>query len=313
MSEQQQAQATEEMIDGVNPDVAGYFEGLDEGKPAQAEEAKEEAAADEAKPAEDKDRHFQRIQEMRQMQQQREPQGGGDDLWNKFEADPIGTLQEMAKRIAGDDVEAQKAFLREELYTPLMIDVLGADEADNLDPGLRARAETARLKRKLEAETKARQKFEEERKQERLQMEQDSRIALVKGRLAKFTEAHSERFPFLAVQDSPEEVLFDLLHEDENLTPEKAAELANEYFETRDASKYRPLLLGDQGNAKRQSTSATTESIRPSLTNSGATAAVMAADGTPNLDDPDTSAEYWAEMLEKNPAKVLELYRQKRR
>lgn len=222
-----------------------------------------------------------------------------------FALDPMDAIRTLAKKIVGDDADKLKEFIEGEIYTPLMVEVLGKD-ADQLDPALRTKLDVKTLNRKLQAEQRARKQHEEAAQKEKAHQEYMSKVTNVKSALTKWIEERSQTYSYLSKQTRPEDVLFDLVDEDSGMTIEKAAELANDYYR-RDADRYRDLMLGKPGEAGKSANATNGQHAKPAgLTNSGATAAVTAASGMPeNMDDPNVSARFLGDLLDRDPSQLL--------
>lgn len=284
-------------------DIIARLEALDAGKPAgddKPKETQQSAAADDAPDISERlaqQRHQRMLEDARRGTTD-EP---GESLEDMFSSDVVTGLQALAKRIVGDDEREISAFLKDEIYPALMIEVLGAQEADALDPDIKRDLQVKALNRKVTAERRAREKERAEAEKRHLESEQSAKVQQAKRLLSSWFQENAESFPYLALQARPEEDLFDILSSDEKMTPDRAAKLVNAVYE-KDARRYSDLLLGRSSKAE-PAAHANGHNDSPSgLTNSGASSSVSVADDLANLDDPDARAEAIANQLMKDPS-----------
>lgn len=233
-----------------------------------------------------------------------------------FKADAIGELRRLAAQVVGSDDDAKiAAFLSDEIYEPLMVEVLAMKDPDKLDPGIKNRAEIRRLNRILEAEKRAREAHQQELAAEKQRAEETTKLTQVKETLARWIEGKGSDYPHLKKYSAnPAEDVFEIMLGDEKLTPENAARLAEEHY-ARERKRYSDQV--PSGNtttaAGSQATNKSGQSATraTSLTNSGATEGTATAGDSPPT-DPEASAEYWASRLERDPESVAALVKRRR-
>lgn len=223
-----------------------------------------------------------------------------------FRTDPVGELRRLARKIVGDDDAKVTAFLAENVYEELMLDIVGAKEPDKLDPGIRNRMEVRRLSRSLEAEKEAR---EQERKEAARLSEArvtEEKIGQAKAGLSKWYQSKGSDYPHLThYSANPAEDIYQIMLADEKLSPIEAAAVAEKHYarERERFSKPLPGRAPAAGPSAKTTEPPPVQGERPSLSNSGATEGIVHRNDSPP-EDPVASKEYWADMLERDPNAV---------
>jgi hypothetical protein len=232
-----------------------------------------------------------------------------------FRRDAIGELERMAREAFGDDAKAIEAFLTEEVYTPLMVRLVELKDPDKLDPNIKTRSEMRKLERKLEEEKAAREAHVKQLQSEKEEAQQEAKKQQVMGTLTRWLEEKRSDYPHLTeYARNAAGDLFDMLLDNEEMSPEKAAELADAYYR-KERERYvgSDQVRGGKTKTAAGSTATKVESAKKttSLTNSGATEGnASQKDGPP--DDPDASARYWADRLERDPEGMRKLVARRR-
>lgn len=173
-------------------------------------------------------------------------------LW---QTDRTGVLRDIIKEAIGaDDDEAIDAELRD-AYEELTYKILGVESEDNKASRevAKVRQELARIQREQAAAK------EEAAKKAAAAKQAETRRATVSN-LGRLISEKAEELPFLAAQESPGDVLYDVacyLHEHgEDITIQQAASYANDQLKKRAMQffeKHRSLLLGTDTDQTKQS------------------------------------------------------------
>lgn len=287
----------------------------DAASPAKPETPAAAAAPADLKPFEDR---FAQLQDEKAKLAEREKAIAAREAAlpsaEAFRRDPVSELRRLAASVVGDDDAKVAAFLAGEIYEPLMVEVLGMKDPDKLDPAIRNRAEMRRLERSLEAEKRAREEQQAEMKRQQEEAAHQTKLQQIKGTLTQWIQGKASDYPHLSrYSQSAADDVFDIMLENATLTPEKAAELAEEHYR-KERQRYTDQLLdgtrttaaGTQATKSGQSATRAT-----SLTNSGATEAV-ATGGDKPPEDPEASALYWAERLERDPEAMKRMITRRR-
>lgn len=323
--------------DEISPDILSMLERLDAGKPAEPEgedaeggEAKPaarapaakdaaQAKAPEAAAADEAQAKLAQQQEERRRQAQKEEAEREESLktrearvrdWDAlvddFKTDPADAIRRLAAAAVGsDDPKAIADYLANDVYNDLTVDLLEIKDPDKLDPNIKTRREIRRMERQLRTEKAAREKQAKDAEEAQKKFHEHAQVVEVKGTLSRWFEGQRSNYPFLAaLAHNPADELFDMLLENEQMSPEEAARLANDYHR-KESERYRKafdLLPGGEKKKTAAGTATKVESakVTTSLTTSGATEANVAKSDEPP-DDPDAAAAYWADQLERDP------------
>lgn len=241
-----------------------------------------------------------------------------DGLVDDFKVDPADAIRRLAAAAIGsDDPKAIADYLANDVYTDLTVDLLEVKDPDKLDPNIKTRREIRKMERQLRTEKKEREKQARDAEEAQKKTQETAQIGEVKGTLSRWFEGQRSNYPFLAtLAQNPTDEIFDMLLENEQMSPEEAARLANDYHR-KESERYRKafdLLPG--GDTKKTAagtaTKAASAKTTASLTTSGATEGNVATSDEPP-DDPDASAAYWAERLERDPEAMRETITRRRR
>lgn len=316
---------------GVSPDVLALLDQHDAARPpaedgdggsppppAAAEQSEKPAApAADTKAFEDR---FAQLQEEKAklaartaQLDEREAAAPSLEAWKR---DAISELRRMAASVVGDDEKKIASYLADEIYEPLMVELLALKDPDKLDPGIRNRAEIRRLNRSLETEKRAREDHQRSLERQQQEAAEQTKLQQVKGTLTRWIEGKGSDYPHLTqYSQSPADDVFEIMLQDESLSPERAAQLAEKHYAT-ERKRYSDQVPGGRtptaaGTPATKSGPPSATTRAASLTNSGATEATATSGDSPP-DDPDASASYWADRLERDPESVKTLIKKRR-
>ena len=235
-----------------------------------------------------------------------------------FQRDPMAELRRMAIAVVGNDEAKLAAFLAQEVYEPLMVELVGMKDPDKLDPTIRLRADQRRLARELDAEKRAREDGQRELARQKEAAAEEAKLQQIKGTLSRWIEGKGSDYPHLAkYSPNAADDVFSIMVERTDLTPQQAAESAEAHYK-RERARYASdqLLAGRPAaaagtNAMKTGQSTATTSTRASLTNSGATEGNATETDAPPT-DPEASAAFWADRLERDPESIRKLSARRR-
>lgn len=151
---------------------------------------------------------------------------------DKYHANPAGALRELVKAWTGAETDDEVKSELADLVTELSTEVLGLEVND---PQLRTHRETKKALRAVKAHKaelaglKAKQAAEAEAQKQAADKQQ------AKSALAAVFPTAATKFPFLAAEDAPQELIFDVLESEHKATGivldwQEAARRADEFL-----------------------------------------------------------------------------------